>query len=156
MKIHRLEYYDSEYEWKLEPVELLPNLNLLGGISGAGKTRILQSINSLKQIANGESFNGVEWSVCFSTSKNVNFLVEGNSTEKKIYPQWLRHLVPELTRVKYHDQISKNNYYLISGEGYPRILSHGLDNAVDKIQDFLNFCHKIQIKIRLSSLRKWE
>ncbi|AMW30176.1 MULTISPECIES: hypothetical protein [Arthrospira] len=70
---------------------------------------------------------------------NIYFLVEGNSTEKKIYPKWLSYLVPELTRVKYHDQVQKNNYYLISGEGYPAILHDGLDNAIDKIRETNNY-----------------
>jgi|JI91814CRNA_FD_contig_121_306066_length_2768_multi_9_in_0_out_0_4 hypothetical protein len=76
---------------------------------------------------------------------NIYFLVEGRSTEKKIYPKWLEYLVPELVRVKYYDQVQANNYYLISGEGYPKILSDGLKNAVDKIleipkYDYLVIC----------------
>ncbi len=60
MKIHKLEYYDKEYQWKLEKLELLDNLNLLVGVSGAGKTRILKAIRSLRAIANGIPLNGVE------------------------------------------------------------------------------------------------
>lgn len=76
---------------------------------------------------------------------NIYFLVEGRSTEKKIYPKWLEYLVPDLVRVKYHDQVQTNNYYLISGEGYPRILYDGFENAVDKIleipkYDYLVIC----------------
>ncbi|MEM8642550.1 MAG: hypothetical protein AAGG51_27585 [Cyanobacteria bacterium P01_G01_bin.54] len=76
---------------------------------------------------------------------NLYFLVEGKSTETKIYPKWLQYLIPELVRVKYHDQVSINNYYLISGKGYPRILYDGLENAVDKIlemqkYDYLVMC----------------
>lgn len=64
---------------------------------------------------------------------NIYFLVEGNSTERKIYPKWLEYLIPNLVRVEYHDQVENNNYYLISGKGYPNILYEGLENAVDKI-----------------------
>lgn len=76
---------------------------------------------------------------------NIYFLVEGNSTEKKIYPQWLKYLVPELKQVKYFNEVQHNNYYLISGEGYPSILHDGLHNAVDKVQetqkyDYLVLC----------------
>lgn len=76
---------------------------------------------------------------------NIYFLVEGRSTEKKIYPKWLEYLIPNLVRVKYHDQVQSNNYYLVSGEGYPRILYDGLENAVDKIletskYDYLVIC----------------
>ncbi|TVQ65137.1 MAG: hypothetical protein EA366_00320 [Spirulina sp. DLM2.Bin59] len=76
---------------------------------------------------------------------NIYFLVEGNSTEKKIYPKWLEYLIPDLVRVQYYDQVESNNYYLISGKGYPRILYDGLENAVDKIMeipkyDYLVIC----------------
>lgn len=76
---------------------------------------------------------------------NIYFLVEGNSTEKKIYPKWLEYLVPNLVRVEFHDQVENNNYYLISGKGYPRILYDGLENAVSKIleipkYDYLVIC----------------
>jgi ABC-type dipeptide/oligopeptide/nickel transport system ATPase component len=73
MKIKRLEYYDDEYKWKLEPVDFHPNLNLLVGVSGAGKTRTLDAINQLKLIANGASLNGVEWNVCFQTEDNSEY-----------------------------------------------------------------------------------
>jgi ABC-type lipoprotein export system ATPase subunit len=73
MKIHQLEYYDKEYQWTLERLELLDNLNLLVGVSGAGKTRILRAIRSLKAIANGSSLNGVEWNVCFSTEDKTKY-----------------------------------------------------------------------------------
>lgn len=64
---------------------------------------------------------------------------------KKIYPQWLAYLIPDLVRVEYHDQVEHNHYYLISGKGYPRILYDGLENAVDKIieipkYDYLVIC----------------
>ena len=70
---------------------------------------------------------------------NIYFLVEGNSTERKIYPKLLEYLLPELIRVKYHDEVQNNNYYLISGEGYPAILHDGLDNAIDKIKETNNY-----------------
>lgn len=65
--------------------------------------------------------------------------MEGNSTEKKIYPKCLGYLIPELIQVKYHDQVQKNNYYLISGKGYSAILHDGLDNAIDKIKETNNY-----------------
>jgi hypothetical protein len=76
---------------------------------------------------------------------NIYFLVEGRSTEKKIYPKWLAYLIPELTQVKYYDEVQENNYYLISGKGYPAILSEGLPNAADKLRetqryDYLVLC----------------
>jgi len=70
---------------------------------------------------------------------NIYFLVEGRRTEKKIYPEWLRYLIPELRKVEYYDQVKENNYYLISGKGYPSILGDHLENAVDKIQEKNNY-----------------
>ena len=70
---------------------------------------------------------------------NIYFLVEGKSTEKKIYPKWLEYLIPELTPVKYSHQVVKNNDYLISGKGYPALLCDPFDNAIDKIQETDNY-----------------
>ncbi|SKB14350.1 conserved hypothetical protein [Planktothrix sp. PCC 11201] len=67
MKLKKLEYEDKEYQWKLNFIEFSSNLNLLVGVSGAGKTQILKAINRLKMIANGISLNGVCWDVTFVT-----------------------------------------------------------------------------------------
>ena len=77
MQIKKLEYYDDEYKWKLAEVDLLPNLNLLVGVSGVGKTRILRAIYSLKSIANGASLNGVKWNVCFIADNNLEYTWSG-------------------------------------------------------------------------------
>ena len=72
---------------------------------------------------------------------NVYFLVEGK-TERKVYPKWLSYFLPYLSRVNYPEDAKKNNYYLISGGGYPSILdNHLVDsirdiNAVDGIYDY--------------------
>ncbi len=83
MKIKGLQYYDHAKGWRLEPVEF-SNLNLLVGVSGAGKTKILDAILSLQKIAEGESLNGVEWEVIFSTKDNEEYIWRGqfNTIEK--------------------------------------------------------------------------
>lgn len=83
MRINKLEYYDEKSDWKLDAVEFSPNLNLLVGVSGAGKTRILQAIGSLKAIANGKSLNGVKWSIDFSTKNNINYYWSGQFETKE-------------------------------------------------------------------------
>jgi ABC-type dipeptide/oligopeptide/nickel transport system ATPase component len=83
MKIKKLEYYDDEYKWQLEPVEFHSNLNLLVGVSGVGKTRILKSIKSLKSIANGKSLNGVRWNVCFLTDDDHEYSWSGEFETKE-------------------------------------------------------------------------
>lgn len=77
MQIKKLEYYDDEYKWKLAEVDFLPNLNLLVGVSGVGKTRILRAIYSLKSIANGASLNGVKWNVCFIADNELEYTWSG-------------------------------------------------------------------------------
>ena len=65
---------------------------------------------------------------------NVYFLVEGK-TEKKIYPRWLEQLLPTLTRIQVASDVQENNYYLISGGGYPQLLETHLPNAIDEINE---------------------
>jgi energy-coupling factor transporter ATP-binding protein EcfA2 len=77
MQIKKLEYYDNEYKWKLEKTNFSPNLNLLVGASGAGKTRILRAIHNLQSIANGASLNGVKWNVCFMADNNLEYTWSG-------------------------------------------------------------------------------
>lgn len=67
MKIQQITYYDRELEWRFEPIQF-SDLTLLVGVSGVGKTQILQSILSLQRIAKGRSLNGVEWDITFFES----------------------------------------------------------------------------------------
>jgi predicted ATPase len=71
MKIHQISYYDHSSGWQLEPTKF-SDLNLLVGVSGVGKTKILNSIMAFRRIADGVSFNGVEWEIIF-TSNNVRY-----------------------------------------------------------------------------------
>jgi hypothetical protein len=64
---------------------------------------------------------------------NVYFLVEGARTEVQVYPAWLKHLTPDLkpvARLADYTLVTENNYCLISGGGYPRILTNLLPQAV--------------------------
>lgn len=62
---------------------------------------------------------------------NVYFLVEGE-TERKVYPKWLAYLAPQLKRVDFPSDVLEDNYYLISGGGFPSILdNHLVDSAAD-------------------------
>ncbi len=64
---------------------------------------------------------------------NLYFLVEGRRTEKKVYPQWLSTLLPELSEVKNAFLIEKNNYFIFSGNGYPSLLNNHLRNSIEEI-----------------------
>lgn len=63
---------------------------------------------------------------------NLYFLLEGKRSESRVYPKWLTYLLPEITRISNYMHVTDNNYYLISGEGYPSILNH-LENAIKDI-----------------------
>lgn len=64
---------------------------------------------------------------------NLYFLVEGTQSERKVYPAWLAHLLPELQRVDNCDDVNENNYYLISGEGYPSLIYDFIPRSIAEI-----------------------
>lgn len=69
---------------------------------------------------------------------NLYFLVEGRRTEAKVYPKWLEYLLPGLERVDTYNGVKENNYYLISGGGYPSIYHH-LKNAIEEVNEASNY-----------------
>jgi ABC-type dipeptide/oligopeptide/nickel transport system ATPase component len=76
MKIKKVAFCDLELDWRFEPI-YFSNLALLVGVSGVGKTQILNGILRLQQIANGISLNGLEWDITFSTINNVEYHWQG-------------------------------------------------------------------------------
>ncbi|MBC5795162.1 MAG: AAA family ATPase [Sphaerospermopsis sp.] len=83
MKINQLSYYDRELEWQLEPITF-SDLTLLVGISGVGKTQILQSIIALQNIANGKSLNGVKWQIYFTANNGIEYYWSGEFETQQI------------------------------------------------------------------------
>lgn len=75
---------------------------------------------------------------------NIYFLVEGK-TELKVYPKWLNHLLPHLSRVDFAQDASINNYYLISGLGYPRLLDTELVNSVAEINELGSYNYLVLV-----------
>ncbi len=73
MKLLKLSYQDLSSGLSIDSCKFFPDLNLLVGISGAGKTSILKAISNLKRIANGESINGVKWDVELLTNDHVRY-----------------------------------------------------------------------------------
>jgi predicted ATP-dependent endonuclease of OLD family len=74
MRIEKLYYRNHVTGWELAPMEF-GDVNLLVGVSGVGKTKILEVIRSLQKIASGnpsyhQSMNGVEWDITFHISPN--------------------------------------------------------------------------------------
>lgn len=76
MKFKSISATDKTSGWKIENIHFNPMLTLLVGASGVGKTRILNLINGLCQIAQGRSYNGTKWKVEFE-QEGGNFIWEG-------------------------------------------------------------------------------
>lgn len=64
MYLDSLAYQHMQEEWSIQDIHFL-KLTLLVGISGVGKTQILQAINSLVKISKGGNQNGLAWDVKF-------------------------------------------------------------------------------------------
>ncbi|MCB1144695.1 MAG: ATP-binding protein [Leptospiraceae bacterium] len=64
MKILELEYSDKQIDWNLNKTNF-DGLNLLVGISGVGKTKILRAILDMKAIALGQTIPSLKWKMKF-------------------------------------------------------------------------------------------
>ena len=82
MKIKKVAFWDNELDWCFEPI-YFSDLALLVGVSGVGKTQVLQRIVSLQEIANGDSLNGFAWDITFLTLNNVEYRWQGEFETKK-------------------------------------------------------------------------
>lgn len=78
MYIEKFSFHDKTTGWKIEDAQF-GNLALLVGISGVGKTRILEAIKMLPRLARGESFSGVMWRVEFKDKENRSIIWEGET-----------------------------------------------------------------------------
>lgn len=81
MKILSFRFSNKVSEWTLDEL-FLNKLTLLVGASGVGKTQILKSLVTLKDIANGGSYNGICWKINFETDNNLNYIWEGEFESK--------------------------------------------------------------------------
>lgn len=70
MKILEFQYSDKATNWQINPIKF-NQLTLLVGASGVGKTRILQAIDVIKNIALGGSISGVFWKISFSIGSDI-------------------------------------------------------------------------------------
>ena len=77
MKIISFTYQDNARQWQLEPITFGP-LTLLVGASGVGKTQILHGLYNLVKISQGESLNGVEWELEFTTTPTDHYRWAGS------------------------------------------------------------------------------
>lgn len=85
MKINKLSVKYNPTGVEIQNVEFDDTLSLLVGISGVGKTRILNSIHDLQRVVDGEGVNGFEWDVEFNI-KNSNYNWKGKFEFKEQSP----------------------------------------------------------------------
>ncbi|MCK5719131.1 MAG: ATP-binding protein [Thiomargarita sp.] len=66
MQIKSLSFHNNKTNWHLEKVSF-DVLNLLVGISGVGKTKILEALGLIKKVATSKEYelDGIEWKICF-------------------------------------------------------------------------------------------
>lgn len=82
MNIRTLEFKNKSDGWEIQKMSF-QQLNLLVGASGVGKTQILQAIHTLKRIAKGESFSGIQWNIEFTTDDGGEYRWEGEFENNK-------------------------------------------------------------------------
>ena len=80
MRIKSITYINHCTGWNIRDLNL-GRLTLLVGASGVGKTQILRAISNVCEIANGKSFNGVEWNISF-TAKGSDYVWSGRFETK--------------------------------------------------------------------------
>ena len=85
MRIQSLSYRDTHSEWELAELKFFNDLTLLVGISGVGKTRILQAVSALRRIAQGEEDVrrwGTSWNLTFTDDQERKYQWTGELEEK--------------------------------------------------------------------------
>lgn len=94
MKLKRITVINHLTGWNVRDLFFDDYLTLLVGASGVGKTLILRVIKNISNIANGGSYNGLEWDITFEDSGNTY--------------QWIANLIRQMTVPAILDVISKN------------------------------------------------
>jgi len=65
---------------------------------------------------------------------NLYVLVEGK-TEARVYPRWLRRLLPGHRRVSHHRDVAGSHFFVFDGGGYPNFLYHHLARAIEDVNE---------------------
>lgn len=70
MRIKQFSFRDLRSGWELEPMDC-SRFNLLVGASGVGKTKILESLLVLQELANGEWIPGIAWKMVIELDGDI-------------------------------------------------------------------------------------
>ncbi len=145
MKIKKITYHNKYLDWRLEPLAF-SNLNLLVGASGVGKTRILKALTDLKNIASGDSLNGVAWDVEFSI-KDMDYQWSGEFETLGVTPDRTNLYIDDE-----NDDESKQKSRIIEEKIVQKQKSdsQSLIDIVDRKQGDIYF-HKNKIPAKLSA-----
>lgn len=81
MRLKTLRYVNRLTGWELAPMEFFPDLTLLVGVSGVGKTMLLGALTHLAMVANGDPFAFGEWQVSFTSDQGVSYLWSGETRD---------------------------------------------------------------------------
>lgn len=85
MRLLSLKFEDPQAGWSLDEIAFFPDVTLLVGLSGVGKTRILETVRRLQRLAAGNSGSanwGIKWELRFSTNQN-EYVWSGEVEEPK-------------------------------------------------------------------------
>lgn len=143
MRIEQFSYYDKSRNWRLNPVNL-SNFNLLVGVSGVGKTKIIQAIDNLKMIVNGVSFNGIEWDVTFLSNDGIEYQWQGEFAtfkDKDEYKADKNEIIRE-SLYKNGECLLKreNNTIYFKGQLIPKLSANkSMINLLDQEEDIIPF-----------------
>ena len=142
MKIQSLSVKYSTRNICIQDVEFNNGLSLLVGVSGVGKTQILDAICDIKKIALGEAVNAFSWDITFSLNDDIY--------------QWIGEFggveIDALTRVKnfFKESTSNKNSdsYIIREDLFinnEKVIQRQLDQIIfdNNFQLFIPTCLKV-------------
>lgn len=87
MKIKSVSFENRLEEWKFEKIDFF-QFTLLVGLTGVGKSQILDAIETLSQIARGNPKNndGVKWEVQFEANSGIEYFWSGEFEIRSYIP----------------------------------------------------------------------
>lgn len=135
MRIRTVEFRDKHADWNLSTVEFFPDLTLLVGVSGVGKTRILRALSTLREIARvedesqeGRGFWGLSWNISFVADDAAEYTWIGEfedrvSDDREVPDDWEFpfSLPPSASRARakiLREELSRNGISIIARDTF--------------------------------------